>query len=219
MDEQAPDHAGEGGIDMHLGRVGLIARFKPLHTGTAALLEAACEQADEVVIGIGSANKYNVRNPFTADESAAMVHAFLSPRFNNYQVIQIPDFAHDPRYRDGQRWKQYVVDHFGDLDAFLTTNGYVRDLLGDTYTMIASPTIIPIGRHVRLRATQVRMEMARGLGWKDHVPVEVFDYITKNGIDERFRREFGLATLSVFADHDYHAREDANEERRHTYER
>lgn len=50
-------------------KLGAIGRFKPLHLGAAAMLEALCENAEEVVIGIGSSNKYNLRNPFTAEES------------------------------------------------------------------------------------------------------------------------------------------------------
>lgn len=56
-----------------LGAVGFIGRFKPLHNGAALALETLCEQADKVKIGIGSVNKYNLRNPFTAEESQEMI--------------------------------------------------------------------------------------------------------------------------------------------------
>ncbi len=56
-----------------LGVVGIIARFKPVHKGHAAILEALCERADLVYIGLGSPNKYDVRNPFSAKESEEMI--------------------------------------------------------------------------------------------------------------------------------------------------
>ena len=52
-----------------LGRVGFIGRFKPLHKAAAIVLEEICKRSDHVIIGIGSANKYNYRNPFTAELS------------------------------------------------------------------------------------------------------------------------------------------------------
>src|SRR3989344_7821397 len=108
--------------DKFLGRVGTIARFKPLHLAGARMLEALCEEADQVVIGLGSANKYNLRNPFTVKESEAMVRAYLSSAYDNYECIEIPDFAQMPEYKDGQKWREYIVKHLGKLDYFITGN-------------------------------------------------------------------------------------------------
>ena len=94
---------------MKLGRVGVIGRFKPLHNGGALMLDAICENADHVVIGLGSSNKYNLRNPFTGDESAGMIEAYLSPRFSNYELIHVPDFGHIQEFSDGKKWKEYGI--------------------------------------------------------------------------------------------------------------
>ena len=51
-----------------LGIAGIVARFKPVHKGHAAVLEALCERSEHVYIGIGSSNRYNLRNPFTKEE-------------------------------------------------------------------------------------------------------------------------------------------------------
>jgi len=99
-----------------LGRVGVIARFKPLHNGAYAMLEAVCENANEVIIGIGSANKYSLRNPFTAKESEDMVRLTLEQKFSNYSIIHIPDFAQIPEYSDGKKWKEYVIEKFGKFE-------------------------------------------------------------------------------------------------------
>src|SRR3989344_6572629 len=123
-------------IKKPLGKVGLIARFKPLHIGAARMLEAVCSNADYVTIGIGSSNKYNLRNPFTASESEEMVHAFLKNRFSNYNVVHVPDFAHIPEYADGEKWKSYIIENFGDIDFFVSSNPFVTDLLKDSYKII-----------------------------------------------------------------------------------
>ena len=108
-----------------LGRVGFIGRFKPLHNGAVAALDELCGRADVVKIGIGSSNKYNARNPFSSTETKEMINAVLHPGYTNYELIDIPDFAHIPQYKDGGKWKKYVLDHFGSLDYFVTANPYV----------------------------------------------------------------------------------------------
>lgn len=180
-----------------LGRVGIIGRFKPLHNGGARLLENICRQAKEVIIGIGSVNKYNVRNPFTAEESAEMIHSFLNQRFNNYKVVFVPDFAHIPDYKDGNKWKEHVKKVFGELDYFISGNNYVSELLKDTYKIMHPANIVPKEEWIRLRAAKVRLEMVYGNKWKELVPEPVVNYLEINGIIERFREEFGLATLAL----------------------
>lgn len=203
---------------MNLGRIGLIGRFKPLHNGAAVMLEAACEQADSVVIGVGSSNKYNARNPFTAEESKEMITRYLSPKFKNYEVVAIPDFAHMPEFHNGDRWKQYVVEHFGSLDHFISGNEYVAGLLKDSYDIIPSYTIVPQEKRVNLKAAQVRYEMATYGNWQALVPEKVAMYLQENNIVDRFRKEFGLETIARLAGQPI-GRESWCEEQAHTYER
>src|SRR6185369_6170212 len=48
-------------------RIGLVVgRFQPPHAGHFYLIEAALAVADTVVIGVGSANARDEKNPFTA---------------------------------------------------------------------------------------------------------------------------------------------------------
>ncbi len=171
------------------GRVGTIARWKPVHLGHASVLEAMCEQASEVIIGLGSSNVYDIRNPFSAKESREMIDLVLKKRFSNYSFVEVPDF------NDGQKWCEYVTHLFGKLDYFVTANEYVRDLLKGDYEIVHPLEIIPVEKRVPINGTRVRIAMARGYGWSKLVPQEVFDYMNSNGLEERFCNEFGLATL------------------------
>lgn len=203
----------------NLGKVGLIGRFKPLHLGGAALLESVCEKASEVIIGIGSSNKYNERNPFTAKETEDMINSFLSGRFNNYKIIYVPDFAQIPGYENGQKWKSFVLDSFGKLDYFVSGNDFVGRLLEKDYSIIHPADVVPKEKHVKLRATRVRYEMATQADWKSLVPQSVADYIEKNKLDERFRREFGLKTIaSILEGNDFNKDESAKQESMHARE-
>ncbi len=187
-----------------LGRTGVIGRFKPLHNGGAVLLEELCRKAEHVVIGIGSANIYGIRNPFTAEESKGMTDAYLSPRFSNYEFVLVDQFGHLPEYSDGKRWTQEVLKLYGDLDAFVSGNEYVRELLAPHYNVIESYLIVPPEKRIHLSATEVRIEMARGESWRAMVPEEAEKYMEGNNLVERFRREFGLKTLASLAE-GYHS--------------
>ncbi|HEY0780960.1 MAG TPA: hypothetical protein VGE98_00785, partial [Thermoanaerobaculia bacterium] len=70
MTTDAP--AGEPRAPRRLGRVGrlgMVARFKPVHRGHLAVLAALVEHGREVAIGIGSANRLDRDNPWTAEET------------------------------------------------------------------------------------------------------------------------------------------------------
>jgi nicotinamide mononucleotide adenylyltransferase len=174
----------------------VIGRFKPLHIGGQHMLEAVCTAAEHVIIGLGSCNKYNIRNPFTSDESQAMIESALSTQFKNYSFRHISDFAHIPKYQDGQRWREEIKQQFGTLDGFVTANPYVTKLLETDYAIIHPIDLIPKHNWIYLNATMVRAAMAKGDDWKHYVSSPVEQYIRDNKLDLRFRKEFGLATLA-----------------------
>jgi nicotinamide-nucleotide adenylyltransferase len=159
-----------------LGRLGMIARWKPVHLGHASVLEALVEHADEVLIGIGSSNRYDV----------------LGDR-PGYSILPVPDLGHGPR------WRAMVTGLFGPLDLFVTANDYVRDLMREVYRVVHPVLLVAPERRIPLDATAVRRAMAQGEGWKEMVPPDVADFIEAEGLDRRFRREFGLATLALDA--------------------
>ncbi len=200
-------------------KLGVIGRFKPLHNGGALLLETVCENAEHVIIGIGSPNKYNMRNPFTAEETKEMLEAYLSPRFRNYEIVFVKDYAQIPEYSDGKKWKEEAVKTFGSLDAFVTGNEWTAELLKQDYKIIHPAELIPEDKWIMLRATMVRVEMAKGMPWERLVPETVAKYIKEKELDERFKKEFGLETLAQLADNDYTQPEDTWAERLHTFEK
>ncbi len=209
----------ESKIEKTLGRVGVVGRFRPLHIGASTMLECICEQAEEVIIGIGSSNKYNLRNPFTVEETREMINLYLEPRFSNYSFLEVPDFAHLPEYADGKRWTEYMLEHYGKLDNFVNGNSYVKQLLQPHYDVIHPATLIPPEKHIWVKGAIVRMEMAKSGNWKALVPEVVGEYLEKNGLVERFKREFGLQALAqLYSGDDYRAHESAGKEKEHTTE-
>jgi nicotinamide mononucleotide adenylyltransferase len=175
---------------VHLDRIGMIARWQPVHRGHAAVLRALCGCARQALIGIGSPNRHNLRNPFTFEETSDMLNLMLVDR-TNYILIPVPDLD------DGPRWRALVIALFGALDLFVTDNSYVASLLAADYRIVRPVVLVPQEARVPINGTLVRQEMARGHGWQDLVPQEIAEYITARGLDARFRREFGLQTLAM----------------------
>lgn len=176
----------------HFERIGMVARWRPVHLGHAPVLRALCDRADLALIGIGSANRYNARCPFTLAETSDMIRLALAGR-ENYRLISVPDLD------DGPRWRLMILDLFGPLDVFVTANPYVASLLADDYRLLRPVELVSPEERIAIDGRLVRREMARGGGWQDLVPPEVADYLTARQLDERFRREFGLQTLALDA--------------------
>jgi nicotinamide-nucleotide adenylyltransferase len=168
----------------------MVARWQPVHLGHAPVLRALCERAAFALIGIGSANRHNVRSPFSLEETTDMIRLILPDR-DNYSLLAVPDLDNGPR------WREMVVGLFGPLDRLVTDNPYVASLLQAEYDVIRPVTLVPKDQQVPINGTMVRQAMARGDGWQDLVPIEIADYITARGLDARFRREFGLHTLAM----------------------
>ncbi len=174
----------------HVTRIGMIARWRPVHRGHTPVLRALCTRADHVLIGIGSANRYNLRNPFTLGETVDMLRLALADHAN-YTLIPLDDRDDIPR------WKAIVIERFGPLDLFVTDNPYVTHLLADDYPIIRPVMLVPEEERIAIDGTMVRKAMAQGDGWVELVPKSIGDYIKAGRIDERFRREFGLQTLAL----------------------
>lgn len=171
-------------------RIGMVARWQPVHRGHVPVLRALCDRASEALIGVGSSNRHDFRNPFTLDERTTMISRILSDR-DNYTLIPVPDLD------DGPRWRTLVMDLFGSLDLFVTANPYVSGLLAADYKVIKPVELVPDDERIAVEGSMVRREMAQGGDWRSLVPDEIADYIAANQLDERFRREFGLQTLAL----------------------
>lgn len=178
---------------MPFNRIAMIARWKPVHLGQAAVLRALCSGAGQVIVGVGSSNRYNVRNPFTFEETEAMLRLVLDEINPTVEtaLYAVPDLD------DGPRWRAMVKEMFGGLDAFVTDNPYVANLMKDDYRLMRPVEFLSPSEFIKVDGTAVRVMMAKGEGWQAWVPERVAGYIAENKLDERFRREFGLETLAM----------------------
>lgn len=96
-----------------------IGRFSPPHLGHKHLLEKAYEQADNVIVLIGSADKpRTIKNPFTVYERQLMLGSMLS-RPEKYFFRGLQDFD----YND-QKWAMNVQN---TVDSAIETLNFSED--------------------------------------------------------------------------------------------
>lgn len=179
-------------LPARVGRLAMVARWRPVHLGHAAVLDALLDRAEHVIIGIGSPNRYDVRNPWTGPEVGEMLRR-VQPQAvaqGRLELVEVPDLG------DGPRWAAMVVDLWDPIDLFVTANPWVWSLLEPTWRLCHPVHLVPRERRIPLSGTMVRAEMARGEGWRELVPSPVAAYLDEAGLVARFRREFGLQTLA-----------------------
>lgn len=167
-----------------LARVCMVARWRPVHRVHAAILRGLCRRADQVLVGIGSSNRYNAANPFTADETGRMIQAALEG-YKNFELHEVPDLG------DGPRWAEMVRGMFQPVDLFVTANAWVRDLVAEFWPVTHPIHFIPAGERAPISGTLTRVAMARGERWPDLVPPAVADMLHGEGLVSRLREEFG----------------------------
>jgi len=189
-DAAARREAGE--VRLPVARIAMVARWKPVHLGHAAVLRGLSDNAEHALIGIGSSNQYNRDNPFSAAETAAMIRRVLAGR-DNYSLFEVPDLGNGPKWRLLVRdlIEAQLATHGGSMGAFVTANDYVRTLMQGIYPVIHPVQLVAPRDRTRLTGSDVRQAMLRGGDeWRRLVPRCVAEYLDENHLVDRFRREF-----------------------------
>ena len=141
--------------ELPVGRLAMVARWKPVHLGHAAVLRALMGAGERVWIGVGSANLLDARSPFTFGESAEMIRLVLRDvPPERFDIVPVPDFF------DLERWRSELLRRMGPVDLLVTANRAVRDLLCGDVPVLHPVHLVPPEERVALNATMVRLAMA-----------------------------------------------------------
>lgn len=190
--------------ELPVRRLAMVARWKPVHLGHAAVLRALMAAGERVWIGVGSANLLDARSPFTFEESAEMIRLVLRDvPPGRLDIAPVPDFF------DPERWRAELLRRMGPVDLLVTANRAVRDLLCRDVPVLHPVHLVPPEERVALNATMVRRAMAApgsadpgsaasgAPDWRAMVPPEVAAWLSARGIPERVERAYGAAILRI----------------------
>ena len=111
-----------------------VGRFQPFHNGHKAVIDGLCEEVDELIIGIGSAQmSHDLRHPFTAGERVLMIRRALSDAKIPLYIIPLEDIKRNAL------WVSHVRSMVPPFDAVYTSNPLVIRLFDEAGIPVESP--------------------------------------------------------------------------------
>lgn len=156
-----------------------VGRFQPLHNGHKAVIDKLCEEVDELIIGIGSAQmSHDLRHPFTAGERVLMIQRVLSDAKIPIYIIPLEDIKRNAL------WVAHVVSMTPPFDEVYTSNPLVIRLFSEAGFSVSSP---PMYQRQALSGTAIRQKMLEGDEWRAYIPEAAAAVIDAVGGVERLR--------------------------------
>ncbi len=146
-----------------------LGRFQPYHLGHHQVLKAIAKEVDEIIVGIGSAQKsHEIENPFTAGERVLMVSCALSEIDIKHYVIPIEDIQRN------SLWVSHVKSMVPPFEIAYTNNPLVIELLTEAGIEVRQS---PLFKRNSYSGTEIRRRMLKGEKWEHFVPPKVVEII------------------------------------------
>ncbi len=157
------------GVEMNRNRAFYIGRFQPYHLGHHAVIQKIAKEVDEIVIGIGSAQKsHTLEDPFTAGERVMMVSRSLEELDITYYVIPIMDVHRHAI------WVSHVRSLTPPFNVAYSNNPLVIDLFSEAGIKVKKS---PLFQRDVYSGTEIRRRMLNDKKWQDLVPKAVVKVI------------------------------------------
>ena len=164
-------------------RVFYIGRFQPYHNGHQSVLQHVAEGAEEIIIGVGSAQlSHEPENPYTAGERVLMIARALDGIPCPFYVIPIEDI------RRNALWVAHVRAMAPPFDIVYSNNPLVMRLFHEEGIEVRSPAMYERETH---SGTEIRRRMQSGEPWEHLVPRQVVKVLNEIDGVERLRQIAG----------------------------
>lgn len=142
-----------------------IGRFQPYHLGHQAVIQKIAEEADEIVIVIGSAQEsHTLENPFTAGERMDMIYTALGDLRARCYVIPLQDIKRNAV------WAAHLKSMVPKFDVVYSNNPLVVQLLSEAGIVVRRS---PMYSRSVFSGTVIRKLMLEGGDWRALVPASV----------------------------------------------
>jgi nicotinamide-nucleotide adenylyltransferase len=160
----------------------LIGRYQPFHKGHLEVIRCILKEADDLIIGIGSAQiSHTIDNPFTAGERITMISSALREEGlieRCSYIIPIPDVWNNAL------WVTHVKSLTPHFDVVYTGNPLARRLFMEGGIEAREQ---PLFDRAKYSGTEIRRRMLSGEEWESLVPPAVVKVIKSIGGVERLR--------------------------------
>lgn len=148
-----------------MSRALYLGRFQPYHLGHHQVLKKIAKEVDEIIVGIGSAQKsHEIENPFTAGERVLMVSSAIEEFDIKHYVIPIEDIQRN------SLWVSHVKSMVPPFEIAYTNNPLVIELLGEAGIEVKQS---PLFKRNNYSGTEIRRRMLEDDRWEQFVPDKV----------------------------------------------
>ena len=146
-----------------------LGRFQPYHLGPHQVLKQISQEVDEIIVGIGSAQKsHEIENPFTAGERVLMVSSAMEEFDIKHYVIPIEDIQRN------SLWVSHVKSMVPPFEIAYTNNPLVIELLSEAGIEVKQS---PLFKRNSYSGTEIRRRMLEGDEWEHFVHGKVVEII------------------------------------------
>ena len=146
-----------------------LGRFQPYHLGHHQVLKQIAQEVDEIIVGIGSAQKsHEIENPFTAGERVLMVSSAMEEFDIKHYVIPIEDIQRN------SLWVSHVKSMVPPFEIAYTNNPLVIELLSEAGIEVKQSALFKRNSY---SGTEIRRRMLEGDKWEQFIPGKVVEII------------------------------------------
>ncbi|MCL2141781.1 MAG: nicotinamide-nucleotide adenylyltransferase [Methanimicrococcus sp.] len=144
-----------------------VGRFQPYHLGHDKIIKTIAEEVDEIVIGIGSAQKsHSTRDPFTAGERVEMVLKALEDFPIRHYIIPLEDVEYN------SLWVSHVKSMSPKFDIVYSNNPLVIQLFMEAGIEVRRPAMYERNIYSGTAVRQSMIDSKKG-EWEKFVPPTV----------------------------------------------
>ncbi len=159
-----------------------VGRFQPFHYGHLYAIQKILEEAEELIIVVGSAQmSHEPDNPFTAGERIEMISAALNEANIDKKRYMLIPIADAPSHRT---WVSYVESQTPRFEVVYSNQALTRRLLIEAGYDVRS---IPLHNRSRFEATEIRSRILNDEDWSELVPKPVYCIVKEIDGENRIR--------------------------------
>ncbi len=157
-----------------------VGRFQPYHEGHHSVIKELAETFDELVIGIGSADKsHTKRNPLTAGERHVILTRSLESVDITTYVVPIQDINRNAL------WVSHVTSLCPPFDVAISNNPLVIQLFEDAGYDVRQG---PVFDRDKYQGTLIRERILADESWDHLVPDPAIEVLHEVGAVDRLKQ-------------------------------
>ncbi|MDP8011614.1 MAG: nicotinamide-nucleotide adenylyltransferase [Thermoplasmata archaeon] len=162
-------------------------RFQPFHNGHLYAIKKILDENDSIMIIIENAGEsFTFKNPMTAGERFEMIfETIMELNLKSEDLIIVP-MENIP---NNAEWVHHLKIMLPKFDICYSNNDLVKILMENDDIKVKR---IEFKSREIYQGSEIRKRIAMDLEWKNSVPENVYEFITKNKIDKRIKNLYRM---------------------------